>query len=952
VAAHDKCYRLDPATGEILGIFEIPRAPGDRPARWGFVAVSGNMLFGTCAEPLKSDYAAPWKDFIADDGERWLLPEEIDPEVAERWKTRTGKPLPFNGIRKNYPEAGDDLYMYYHRAGTLWRSMTDFPTWDSQRTPKIALTDRVMGGDTLFAMDRSNGALLWTHRGERIPNISVSITEDRIYLVEEGCTPEERDRALGAVSSATAQGIYEEGAEARLVKAEERDVRYVTALDAGSGRVVWRKPFDLTGCGGDKMGSAVAGGVLAFFGHFSNHDTGFFLKNELTWRRVTALDAATGALLWSRPLNYLRRPLIVGDRMIIEPRACDLHTGKILTRPHPITGNPVPWEFLRPGHCCSVTSASAHTLFYRSYWAAIYELTGDKGLSLFGAIRPGCWLNMITAGGLMIMPEASSGCTCSFPLRCSFAMAHKPKKATGNWTVFVNHGANLPVKHMAVNLGAPGDKRDEDGTLWLAWPRPRVVSPIGYGDYAMDFELTERIAPGGGYYCADHRGARLEGTERPWLHVSGCRGLRELTIPLTEESSTLPEGVYTVRLGFSASRTGAPEARPFDISIGDEIVLEAFDPDASAGGGKASAGSGKASAGGGKASAGGGRLATVLEFNGLRASSSLSVKLTPRDRNLSDGRALNFVEVIREDVDNLLHGKAEERRIDPVRAADLLDEAAACFDSGKVDKALGLYHALFESEAPTPFRVKALDGMAAIASPASLDRVKKCWEESESILSEYKPVDGAIMDATARVVLAVADKLSAGDRAAGQKMLADLLPLLGSIADRTLRREIHVRLGYLLNWRLAGPKAWSRDQQSVADVFAAAEPPGQGDRSGGAGTELRWIEFSGERARIDLQKVFGVADNVSAWAMTEFELEADQTVVLRIGSDDGFKCWFNGDDVGGFNAPRSWSLAGTSIEVQGRKGPNRIVLQIIEQSGDWAFSLCATDGEGIPLFRR
>jgi len=35
--------------------------------------------------------------------------------------------------------------------------------------------------------------------------------------------------------------------------------------------------------------------------------------------------------------------------------------------------------------------------------------------------RPGCWINIIPAGGMVLIPEASSGCTCSFPLQTSIA---------------------------------------------------------------------------------------------------------------------------------------------------------------------------------------------------------------------------------------------------------------------------------------------------------------------------------------------------------------------------------------------------------------------------------------------------------------------------------------------------------------------------------------------------
>ncbi len=45
-----------------------------------------------------------------------------------------------------------------------------------------------------------------------------------------------------------------------------------------------------------------------------------------------ALSASTGEILWSRPVNYRTRPVVIGDRIIIEPRACDLRTGKIQMR--------------------------------------------------------------------------------------------------------------------------------------------------------------------------------------------------------------------------------------------------------------------------------------------------------------------------------------------------------------------------------------------------------------------------------------------------------------------------------------------------------------------------------------------------------------------------------------------------------------------------------------------
>jgi len=42
-----------------------------------------------------------------------------------------------------------------------------------------------------------------------------------------------------------------------------------------------------------------------------------------------------------------------------------------------------------------------------------------------GSAWPGCWINIIPAGGLVLIPEASSGCTCGYPLQTSMAFIPK-----------------------------------------------------------------------------------------------------------------------------------------------------------------------------------------------------------------------------------------------------------------------------------------------------------------------------------------------------------------------------------------------------------------------------------------------------------------------------------------------------------------------------------------------
>jgi hypothetical protein len=379
------------------------------------------------------------------------------------------------------------------------------------------------------------------------------------------------------------------------------------------------------------MGAAYGGGLLLFFGNHGNHDAWRFKEDGLKWRRITALSAEKGDMVWSRALNYRTRPVIVGDKIILEPRACDLLTGEIVMREHPITGEEVPWEFLRPGHTCGITAASAKGLFYRSACTAFYDLEHDNGVTIFGAYRPGCAISTIPAGGLLLSQEAAAGCTCSYPVRCSLAMKRKPNR-TQPWTVYVTPGELNPVKHFAINFGASADMKDNEGTVWFGYPNPKTNPRFHnqYPNYGVKFDLRDQTLPGMGYFCRDFKGVSIADTDKPWLFTSGCRGMLRCEVPLIDNTAGQKPAVYTVRLGFNALPGDQAGRRVFDIKLQDKVVVESFDILETAG----------------KAN-----RAVVKEFKGVRAESVLVLELLPKSANPQKNQApiINFIEVIRED---------------------------------------------------------------------------------------------------------------------------------------------------------------------------------------------------------------------------------------------------------------------------------------------------------------
>ena len=660
IAAHDKCYRLDTETGETIREYQLPPSRDGKPRRWGYISVVDNILYGSTAKVMREDYGALLKRFVEDGTYRNI--EEVPQEYRGRYQQ----------LRKQYPHPYD-LRMAAQRSGYMYSAMTSFgPGGEFLQTH--AVTDGLMVSDTIFALDIETGDLLWRRNGKQIANVTISLGEGKIFFADREMTEKQKSRALLRRRRLTEAGIYKEregvleelrqmqqyhadqlkknksysrrshvvylinSLRAELFKEEhpegtltydDADVRVAFALDARSGKLIWRHPVDLTGCCGDRMGTAYADGLLLFFGNHGNHDAWRFREGGMKWRRITALSAEDGDMVWSRALNYRTRPVIVGDKIILEPRACELHTGETIMRDHPITGQQVPWEFLRPGHTCGITAASAKGLFYRSACTAFYDLKEDNGITIFGAYRPGCAISVIPAGGLLLSQEAAAGCTCSYPIRCSMAMIRKPNRAQP-WTVYVTPGELKPVRHFAVNFGAPADRKDDDGTVWFAYPNPKTSSYTHFPNYGVKFDLNVDQVAGTGYFSRDFKGLYIGDTDKPWLFTSGCQGLLRCEIPLTDDAAGQGSAVYTVRLGFCALPEDRPGRRVFDIKLQGKVVAENFDI---------------------VEAAGEANSAVVKECKGIRAEETLVLELVPKssDPEVHEAPIINFIEVIRED---------------------------------------------------------------------------------------------------------------------------------------------------------------------------------------------------------------------------------------------------------------------------------------------------------------
>lgn len=511
-------------------------------------------------------------------------------------------------------------------------------------------TPRKRDCNALFAIDVASGKMLWVHEGKSIHQPSISVGDGRVFFVDDNTATQARREALkrrvGRLTPAEAERVL-----------KDAPVRTALCLDAATGKQLWSRPMDLTGgIGGpywSSLGSMVRNGVLVLFGIYRDgHYWRDFFAGQFESRRILAINAGDGATLWEKHIGYRVRPLIINETLHAEPWAYDLRTGKQLTRTNPISGREEPWQFARPGHHCGCPAASPNVLLFRSYHIGFYDLVGDCGVTHFSTQRPGCWINFIPGNGLIMVPEASSGCMCPFANLAT--VVFKPREKNRAWTKYSMSGKMTPVKRLALNIGAPGDRKDRNGTLWLSYPRPR-------GSLVLQFKADLKSWPGGGYFKHSPDFVNVRETSSPWLYTTGFRGLRQCTLPLLAEGDGTAR--YMVRLHFADLDNDLPDARVFDVHLQGKPVFEALDV---------------------AKETGGKNRAIIKEFTGIDVTRDLTIDLAPKTKNPppQNGPVLQAVEIIREKMltagllaPSFLLNNAEPKGTKDVRIANHKDRA-------------------------------------------------------------------------------------------------------------------------------------------------------------------------------------------------------------------------------------------------------------------------------------
>ncbi|HZN32750.1 MAG TPA: PQQ-binding-like beta-propeller repeat protein, partial [Pirellulaceae bacterium] len=399
--------------------------------------------------------------------------------------------------------------------------------------------DDYSSSERLVVMDRSSGKVLWTATAKSgFRHNAICVGGGRLYCI---------DRLSGPELSRLKRRGETPANQPRLL-----------VFDLASGRELWSTEQDVFGTW---LSYSAERDVLVEAGRPAS-DT---ISDEPKGMRTYHADR--GGVLWENK-SFSGPAMLHHDTILMAGKACDLYTGAPRMREHPLSGEPVEWTWSR-NYGCNTPLASEHLLTFRSGAAGYFDMCNDGGTGNFGGFRSSCSNNLIVAGGVLTAPDYTRTCVCSYQNQTSIAMVHMPEIET--WTFF---GAQTPkerVRSLGLNLGAPGDRKDERGTLWLEYPSVAGSSPA----------ISVKIEPEQPQWFRRHS-SQISGPGLPWVAASGATGLTSIRIKLADPGSQ--PRAYTLRLHFAEPDAVAAGERVFNVTVQGKPALTDLDVLKEAGG--------------------------------------------------------------------------------------------------------------------------------------------------------------------------------------------------------------------------------------------------------------------------------------------------------------------------------------------------------------------------------
>ena len=244
----------------------------------------------------------------------------------------------------------------------------------------------IITSKALFCRNKISGALIWTYDNSTvITNPAICVSEDAVYFYESN-----HPDATGDADGRVPLGNFFKQSAGSLVK-----------INKNSGNLVWRVPAS----------PPFAHVIYLSYANNVVLATGSYTLSSKIWYQKIAYNPANGSVLWSKDndsgygpgLNHGeqdKRSMIIGNNVYHKFGCYNLLTGATV-------------NYSLTTSNCADSSASASCIYSRDGgFPSGASTSGGASVPLCNEMRPGCYITIIPAGGLIFLPSYAAGCSC------------------------------------------------------------------------------------------------------------------------------------------------------------------------------------------------------------------------------------------------------------------------------------------------------------------------------------------------------------------------------------------------------------------------------------------------------------------------------------------------------------------------------------------------------------
>ena len=478
----------------------------------------------------------------------------------------------------------------------------------------------------VFALEKDTGRLVWTYEGQGIDHDGSAVAAGKVFLTDRALTDAQREQALA--TTAKDPSVADRQPIDRHGKPIPPDLRKLVALDASSGAMLWQRPLDVTDVTLDDMAVQGKGGVACMA-----------KNNVVVMHGVGSLGHPHKEFLAGQ---FARRALYAFDGTTGKP----LWGGRKGYRKRPIIvgeyvyAEPFAWH-LRTGIQKKVRNPLSGRLqpldFHRGYIGCGHILASAS--TLFGAKSGIGYYNLDQQCGFTPFGGVNMACGLgAVPAGGVFVAPEGRSGCTCDAPIHASLTLYPKPKAEAWSIGVAGG-RAEVASL----PVRNVSVNLGAPGYREDSDgnlwipYPARVDTGllGDWlptyqhdpsmcYRMNELGTTVAGTNSPWIFTSGYTHEKPLKFRLVEEGQ--PPCTYTVRLFFTEPEDIEAGKRVFSVQLQGKTVLQDFDV---------------------AEAAGGPRRAVIKEFPEVVVRGELEIRLLPADHTTVKSPVLSGFQALR-----------------------------------------------------------------------------------------------------------------------------------------------------------------------------------------------------------------------------------------------------------------------------------------------------------------